>query len=477
MKRLLTLLLVALMLCTLACQPTPEDDVVVNKGEGVFEQRIEEAQEREGYQVLAPTQDASVPILEQPPYEHPSRWEEYIEYSNFDVTISADIEVAGDAYPVVGVRTSDFAEKEGEILRILETLIPDAEGMRNGIYTYEDYASRIEILSLGRFDSDLMKYVEYDEEERIDAEKEMAELYEEMKLLPHEEDFVDFSGFVTAVGSQTSYLTSEGKRWYVTITENGFSVSQGKGGVYPEDYYINVSPAQPGQPQPTPYPNIMISQEEAKTYAEDFLKQGAETPWAILKAEPAGMLKYSFNAEETADRTETQGYLVTCARRIGEVSLYTDLSSGGSARLHFDEALYSVPLETETLSLFVDENGVYGMWWNNPIEAEETVANNIELLPFEEIQRIFRQTLKNGLSWSEEVEAYRVDGELIPSRRGYVEKIELSYVIVQEKDKSGYYLMAPAWMFYYMTGIERETNEDGFSIIAINAVDGSRIEL
>ncbi|MDO4565690.1 MAG: DUF6034 family protein, partial [Clostridia bacterium] len=41
MKRLLTLLIAVLILCTLACQPTPEADIVVNKGESVVDESME----------------------------------------------------------------------------------------------------------------------------------------------------------------------------------------------------------------------------------------------------------------------------------------------------------------------------------------------------------------------------------------------------------------------------------------------------
>lgn len=45
MKRSCTALLAGLFLALLpACQPTPAEDVVVNKGDGVYEQKLSEAQ-------------------------------------------------------------------------------------------------------------------------------------------------------------------------------------------------------------------------------------------------------------------------------------------------------------------------------------------------------------------------------------------------------------------------------------------------
>lgn len=147
--------------------------------------------------------------------------------------------------------------------------------------------------------------------------------------------------------------------------------------------------------------------------------------------------------------------------------------------MKFDDAAYSAPLPPERLELFVDESGVYALWWENPVEVTQTVVENIALLPFEQVQGNFLQMLKNGLRWSDERPA--TNGELNPTRRGIVERILLSYACVQERDAPGSYLLTPAWFFLYTTEVEKQGELQGFSttptIFAMNAVDGSRIAL
>jgi hypothetical protein len=197
----------------------------------------------------------------------------------------------------------------------------------------------------------------------------------------------------------------------------------------------------------------------------------------ITNIERSGMLKEYYNVL-TDYHNETEGWQVDCMRG-GENAVLFDYHDSGSDRLHFTEAAYTTPLPLESMQLFVDENGVYALWWDNPLEITGTVTENIRLLPFEEIQSIFVQTMRNGLSWAADHPS--TNGELNPSRKGIVERILLSYSYVQERENPGKFLMTPTWFFWYTTEQAKNALSEGYVvdpvIIAINAVDGSRIEL
>ncbi len=87
--------------------------------------------------------------------------------------------------------------------------------------------------------------------------------------------------------------------------------------------------------------------------------------------------------------------------------------------------------------------------------------------------------LKNGLRWSDERPAS--NGELNATRKGLVKRILLSYACVQERDEPGSFLLTPAWFFLYTTEMEKQAAQKGYAtspvILAMNAVDGSRIAL
>ena len=189
------------------------------------------------------------------------------------------------------------------------------------------------------------------------------------------------------------------------------------------------------------------------------------------------MLKESYNVLEE-EPTEAQGYLITCMRTDGAL-IPCDYYESTGERFHFTEESYAAELPQERFTLFVTEDGVCGVWWLNPLKLEGQVTENVEILPFEQVQSIFVQTLKNGLSWSED--RYPEGTELNDSRTGHVEEAILSYTVIPERNSYGEYLMVPTWIFSFRTEASRKMAAEGITVapyyIAINAVDGTRIEL
>jgi len=100
------------------------------------------------------------------------------------------------------------------------------------------------------------------------------------------------------------------------------------------------------------------------------------------------------------------------------------------------------------------------------------------LLPFETIQNNVVENLKIGHSWAADHKTRAANGELPPTRKGRVYEMELTYTIIQERNNSGYYLMVPTWVISYQT--ENAMNSQYLVspyYLAVNAIDGSRIQL
>lgn len=461
---LLTLILLVGALC--ACQPTPENEVVVNKGDGALEQRIAEAQERE--MQVVDVQTSSMPTPSPTPYVLPDGWQLELELTNFQVNIDAEMEMPSGPYPIIRLSQSSFSEMDDILSTLMEQVISTPVGRRQGLKSYEEYAKTLERKALGRYDSASRSFVPYSKEEQKEVDVEVKEITALMKDALHEGEYDEAGEFVTATGTRYTYVTEAKEEWYVIIEENRFSISSNSSFyLYPESYYIHYKEL-PTDPDPTPYPNVRITEEQALATAQTILDSIPNMQWELVGAERAGLLKSSYNVL-TDEATTNQGYLLTFTRKIGNTP-FLNYRDDGSDRLHFDDTPYAATLSFETLQVFVDENGIQQINWMNPITIEETIANDIELLPFEKVQDIFVQTLKNGLSWA--AEHPTSNGKLNPTRIGQVEKIILAYAHIQEKDNAGKYLAVPAWFFTYRTG----TNDLDLPVyITINAVDGTRI--
>lgn len=167
---------------------------------------------------------------------------------------------------------------------------------------------------------------------------------------------------------------------------------------------------------------------------------------------------------------------MTYTRKIGGTSFFNYKEGHDPSRLQLEDAAYAASLNFETLKIFVDENGVQSLEWLNPIIIEDTVANNLELLPFEQIQDNFVNLVTAALSWINEHPA--AGGKLNPTRIAYVNRAVLGYAYVKEKDNPGKFLAVPAWFFTYQLEADlHATGNIALGMIALNAVDGTRIDL
>ncbi len=450
----------------IACQPAPEAEPVVNKGDGLYERELERAQAAQ--QQAAPTP---------PPYTACEHWSEVLTLPNFMVTIDADVELPEmQAFPVYRIQPASFLSRAEKVERILQTLMPEVNGMRENVMTREMCEEKIQWLGLGAYDDNTGTYRPYSAEERAEVDAEVQQLLMQLASAPDANAFEPLEAIAVAGPMDRVFRTSEGEQWTVTLTERALRASRPGNRAYPESWFLS-DRGYEGRPAPTPYQNIRITEDEARETAQSFLAAIGEENWVITSLERAGMLKAYYNVV-TDDPLEAEGYLVSCIRSAPGAIPF-DYHDGTLGRMKFDDAAYSAPLPPERLELFVDESGVYALWWENPVEVTQTVVENIALLPFEQVQGNFLQMLKNGLRWSDERPA--TNGELNPTRRGIVERILLSYACVQERDAPGSYLLTPAWFFLYTTEVEKQGELQGFSttptIFAMNAVDGSRIAL
>lgn len=472
MRRSICTMMTILLLGSLcACQSTPEGDVVANRGDGVMEQRISEAQEQEKQAQWEQSgqKESPAPTPTPQPYAHPDSWELEMDLTNFYVHIAIEeggIQVPDAPYPVVRLSQSSFSE-HGEILSALLTRIMGTPtGKRQGVHCYEDYVAMMEECVRGAFDFNTNSYRAYFSDEQAAADRQMAEYAEMLKTALHREEFDEDGSLVTEVNTEYTYCGENGKLWYVRIGENRFTISSAHDTGTGESW-ISWKPDFPGGPTPPPI-EATVTLEQAKAEADKVLEDFSGMEWELEKAERGVVRADKYFAIDPVEWA-AEGYLLTYTRRIENTSFFNYWESQGD-RLHFEEAAYAATLQFETLTVFADENGVQCVTWTNPIHVEDTVAGYVELLAFEQIQENFVNLLKAGLSWADERPPS--NGKLNATRIAWVRVAKLAYAYVQEKNNPGKFLAVPTWFFLYRTEVNKEGSP---TVIALNAVDGTRI--
>ena len=184
------------------------------------------------------------------------------------------------------------------------------------------------------------------------------------------------------------------------------------------------------------------------------------------------------------------GYRVNCVRAVAGVSgLYLGhMRSGG---ISVDVSGFAPRWMYEVISVCIDEQGVYELSWYAPLAVKETVLEQTNLLPFDEILKRFRYQI-----WIEEKpwlildESLVVESDYPSDMRVKITRVKLGLQRVMEKNKFDSGLLVSVWNFYgtavtTRTNVKtRETYEESHynyasdsPFLSINAIDGSIIDL
>ena len=147
-----------------------------------------------------------------------------------------------------------------------------------------------------------------------------------------------------------------------------------------------------------------------------------------------------------------------------------------------------------SLHIAVDDGGVISMELKNSIKITDTVNKNVQLMPFNEVQEIFRKQIVLNPCYSYVYDRTGVEKEPYHERTSIdIDSIRLGYIRTIEKDSSGS-LLIPVWLFYgvqhdfYSGGNEGSTwkldkngektadTPVGHTFLIINAIDGTVID-
>jgi hypothetical protein len=125
------------------------------------------------------------------------------------------------------------------------------------------------------------------------------------------------------------------------------------------------------------------------------------------------------------------------------------------------------------------------MNWSNPVQVDESISNNVNILPFETAAETFQQM--TPLVYQGNIDAHEANSTLDAAFDVKVDRVELNLMRVRSSGEALTGLYVPAWVFYGTENLLSHNNdmdsdyEDAepspWIILAVNAVDATVIDV
>ena len=440
--RTLCLLPALLMAAALlpGCQPTPEEEFVVNRLDGALEEAV----------LATPAPPAQ--------YEAPERWTESFDVRGQTVRIDVAVEVPDAVeYPVLTVQNAPFTAEDAVLAA--EVFFGGPVELREPAYGREEILYDLQYVQQGMVVGEdpethepIFGPYEGQEEEIARLKAQLAEVAQQ------EETYTPLTvESLTLPALAQPVRTQAGDTGYFYCMDDMFRFYRHLGANVQPELWVLQGGAVAGE-QSHALENTRITEEEAVAMGDALLEQLGRDDLTLAICEKARSVN-----ECTLD-TIYEGYQLTYVPAInGSVPCYFDRYSN-SPVLDFtqEQPTYAEGLWQESLILVVTEDGVQDMSWSNRKEIVNTANENVTLLPFDEIQDHIRRLLQNGLRGG------GMFGDLI------FERMMLSTALCRLPDQPAEALLVPVWVILLTTEQEKEMHHE-LSLLLINALDGTYI--
>ncbi len=165
--------------------------------------------------------------------------------------------------------------------------------------------------------------------------------------------------------------------------------------------------------------------------------------------------------EEQRAHSEHQAYAVRFLRKVASVPVE---SFFGASQVKVDDSGYGPQWYYEVLEVTVDDEGIQAVHWTGPLEIESIITDQAALLPFSQIQEIFEKMMPVVYANFGMDSDYQIE----------VNEVRLCLWRIFDKDSYTRGILAPVWCFYGSLNGLRGT--EFLPILILNAVDGSVID-
>lgn len=479
-KQFLVVLSALLLLC--ACQPTPEQEIVLQKDQDVM---IDKAKDEIPQEEKDLTQKERLGV--------PDRYRYTYQKGFVSVEADAEVLVPDGEIPIIRVFPADFDQTTAS--RLWDTLVGDMP-----MYQYSDTITKDAIKRQMEYliriiDGDVPK--EEAMETAEEAQAELLTLQEQYANAPDSASFVPVDATLKTAFIGTERNPRMAKHTYVDgmSMETGWTFSL----VNNLDNRETIVLQENDGKRITPVIRNAYANYSNKNAAENACyriigKYGAEdvlpdeigrsfpvTPQEAI-SETQRMLQSTglndrfsvselFLIDGMLDNEPVYAYRVICTRSVRGVPC---LSAVGVPDASSANDVYRPIWKYEQMVITVGRNGVCSFSWNSPYAGSDAVAEQAKLLPFSDISAIAEKMLPIML-------AAQADGEATDQTRYVhrIDRVQLGLWRICEYNDIEKGLLTPVWGFYSLTeetGRFGETAVQYAPILLINAVDGSIID-
>lgn len=461
-----------LVLCLLlfaACQPTPEQDVVVNKRDAELEvivasspvpfeneqqhteelDTIEKPDTTEENEELAGAGGRLQDIKGQ-------LWQEDFTCNDLTIHVDTSFEAAGETCPVYEISTKKFDASFAN--SFLESVAGEMTEMTDVSLTLQEVEDALNSAMRGQL-SEIDGRITYEPYEG--QEEDIAywgALYSEMKKSGDEYVWESVQSIDT-IPHKKYYRNEDKDIFYYTVTDGylGLSIGMGKKMITQPEELVKGGGAIMGEPAGTTIQVKGVTPEEAESIGRSTIEKMGTQQLNLAACQKARIV----NGNNS--KVEFTGYMLFFTLAWDDYLAADYKNVQGYTAFDEPEEEYSSPWLFEYAYVFVDENKeVRKLYWQYPLQKEALLNENVSILTLEET----KSRILNQLRF-----LFATNGE------GQVEvnRIFLSGLPIK-RPGSANGMLVPTWIVEYTYNDDLAYHNQPF-LLALNAIDGSIIDL
>ncbi len=435
-----------------ACQQTPENEIVIGKGDVTLEQTIN-----------GKSDEANTGV-----YEAPKTLETKTEKNGITLSVDATVDIpSSDKYSVSCVVPNEISQDTAN--KIWDTLIGDTILYENLEWDYKTKSETEEIIielkkiiaesevpqqkdidNLEKWESwysEAPDKIELEETAKIFKEIDINENLPEMpKGLSEEEE----AAFKIEMSMASASMNE--KEIIGTGTENGFTINLK---ITEKSVDYNKSLDEKGYSSviwdkkdtvgyENKIKNNFISLEQAQQTAEATISNMGIDYFGLSNSLDGYEVKHNNNG----DISELcSAYVFTFTRELNGVTENLVTNSISTEEL---DSLVVMPMQNENIQIIISEDGLVSFKWSNPSSVKEMISENVELLSFDKINDIFTNQIflsNNELDIEKQLKGQEISFEL-KDKTIVIDTIKLGMARVMRQGHDNEYLTIPVWDFY-----------------------------
>ena len=489
--RFVALILTTVMVAacfTTACQPTPEEPVVVQRD--ALEEKITE------------TEETAVP---EATYEAPNHWTDSAEKGAMIINIDAAVVMPEvSAYPVIKLEPHVFSQERVD--ELVHYFAGDRKLYQPNLLTKKDYEDALIQAKRGQeIDGE---YVVTEDTKRV-----VAELEETINNAPEDSPKIYTDSTLTYKTNTDGTIDSSTSKNYLDVQIEG-DTGPDSGCIYFRNFVDGESNLTEFSYLTTGYiaeSNIRAWVEDDQRMQEEYdpelvakdtsflesMKSNEERYQKLMSAEinitkdeaqsvaqkaidDLGIIDMQLIIGERAlldpyhglpsDGSDKGGYVFEYVRQSGGIAGFIRRSWSGNPSENPPE--YRPPFEQESVTVVVTDDGIESFYWNGCAQPIETASENVELLAFEDVIELLKERIFIE-------RAYEAGFDTTQTITINVDTAELRVGYINVKGELNQALLVPVWMFQTTGAL---TAKDGRTftgmmdeIYIFNAIDGGYI--